>query len=150
MAWNQHINSRKLKLQVATTVAGTYSVVGRMNAFEKTVNTSTESVPTYDTTTDISEPGTNEKSYRVDGLMVPDDAGQLIIRNAIATGTTVFVKVLPMGNDANATENVRGWTHECRIGSVRYSAPLPGIQRWGFDLLSVADEVVSGVGGYII
>lgn len=137
------------RISVATTVAGTYELVKGMNAVDKTTNRSVETTDTFDATNAFSEPGAREKSYTVNGLFIPDDPGQLIVRSAEATDSNIFVKIIPAGGDADATENVRGYTHEVKVGSMRYGATTTGAQTWGFDLLSQDDEVVSGAGGYI-
>jgi hypothetical protein len=143
------ISGKKFRVWVSATVNGTYTLIKGMNASEKTTNRSVESTDTFDALNAFSEPGAREKSYRVDGLLIPDDPGQLLVRGAEATDTEMFYKFLPLGGDTDVVENVRGFTHECKVGGMRWGARTAGAQTWGFDLLSQADEVIT-TGGYII
>lgn len=150
MAQTTPISGKVFRISAATTQAGTYSIVKGMTGYDKTGTVQTESTATFDAAVAFSDPGTPELSYSLNGLLIPDDPGQIIIRNAAASQATIWIKVLPMGGDANATENVRGFTHGVKVGTTRHNAQAgPGAQGWGFDLLSQEDPAVT-VGGYII
>lgn len=149
MATLTPISGKVYRVSVSATLGGTYLVVKGMNAHEKTSNRSVQSVDTFDALNAFSEPGPREKSYRIDGLLIPDDPGQLQMRAAEATDTALYFKFLPQGGSSDGAVNTLGFTHLNKIGSLRWGASTTGPQTWGFDLLSQADEVITS-GGFII
>jgi len=143
------VAGKLFRVSAATTVGGSYTVVKGMNASEKTTNRTTETTDTFDATNAFTDTGSREKTYAINGLLIPDDPGQIMVRDAERVDTVLFFKFLPVGGSAYATENVRGFTHACKAGSTRWGAQTSGAQTWGFDLVSQGDEVIT-TGGYII
>jgi hypothetical protein len=143
------ISGKLFRIFVATALAGPFTLIKSMNAYDKTSNRTTETVDTFDATNAYSEPGPREKGYTVNGLLVPDDPGQMVIRDAERLDTLLYIKVLPLGGSSDGTENVRGYTHAVKVGTMRHGAGTSGPQTWGFDLVSQGDEAVT-VGGYVI
>lgn len=143
------ISGKKMRISVGTAEAGPYTLVKGMNAYDKTSNRTVETVDTFDAANAFSEPGPREKGYTVNGLLIPDDPGQIIIRDGEAVDQLLYVKILPLGGDASGTENVRGFTHAVKVGTLRHGAQTTGPQTWGFDLVSQGDEVITA-GGYIV
>ena len=145
------ITGKWLRISRSTTLGGTYTLVKGMNSMDKNTNRTTTTEDTFDTVNAYSEAGPREKSYTINGLMIPDDPGQIAVRTQEAGDLSEFFKFLPAGGSSDGTENVKGWTHQVKVGSTRYSAQSGGgAQTYGFDLISQADEATSGTGGYII
>lgn len=149
MAVNSPIAGKLFRISQATTLAGTYALVKGMNAFDMNSNRTTETTDTFDAAVAYSEPGPRERNYTVNGLLIPDDPGQVAVRGFEATDTAFYVKILPLGGSTDGAENVRGYTHLVKCGSLRHGAAVTGAQTWGFDLLSQADPVATS-GGYVI
>lgn len=149
MAVTTPVSGKLFRIYIATALAGPYTLIKGMNAYDKTSNRTTETQDTFDTVNAYSEPGPREKGYTVNGLLIPDDPGQKIIRDAEAIDTLLYAKILPLGGSGDSTENVRGFTHAVKVGTMRHGATTSGPQSWGFDLVSQGDEAVT-VGGYII
>lgn len=149
MAVTTPISGKKFRISIGTAEAGPYTLIKGMNAYDKTSNRSTETVDTFDASNAYSEPGPREKGYTVNGLLIPDDPGQLIVRDGEAVDQLLYAKILPLGGDASGTENVRGFTHAVKVGTLRHGAQTSGPQTWGFDLVSQGDEVETST-GYVI
>jgi hypothetical protein len=149
MAVTTLISGKKFRISIATSLAGPYTLIKGMNAYDKSSNRTTDTFDTFDALNAFSEPGAREKGYTVNGGLIPDDPGQKIIRDAEAIDQLLYAKILPLGGDADATENVRGYTHATKVGSLRHGAQTTGPQTWGFDLVSQGDEAVTA-GGYTV
>lgn len=143
------ISGKKFRISLGTAEAGPYTIVKGMNAYDKSSNRTTDTFDTFDAVNAFSEPGPREKGYTVNGGLIPDDPGQLIARDAEAVDDLIYAKILPLGGDSDVVENVRGYTHAVKVGSLRHGAQTTGPQTWGFDLLSQGDEVITA-GGYIV
>lgn len=149
MAVTTPVAGKKFRLSTSTTLGGTYVLVKHMTAVDMNDTSQTESTPTFDSDVAFTDEGTSEITYTVNGLFVPDDPGQIAVRSARSTRTAVYFKFLPLGGDADATENVRGFTHLLGVSAKRYGAQAgPGAQTWGVDLVSKADPAITS-GGYI-
>jgi hypothetical protein len=145
------ITGKWLRISQSTTLGGTYVLVKGMNSLDKNSNRTTTTEDTFDTTNAYSEAGPREKSYTINGLMVPDDPGRIAVWSQEAADASYFFKFLPAGGSTDGVENVKGWTHQCKVGSTRYGAQSGGgAQTCGFDLISQGDEATSGTGGYIL
>ena len=149
MTWLVPTAGKEFRLSVAPTVGGTYTLVKGMNAATKENSRSTESTSSFDTTNAFTQVGAREVTAAVDGLLIPDDPGQILVRGYEAGDTLFYAKFLPKGGSADATENVRGFTWAVKVGTTRSGYTTDGAATWGFDLVSQADEVIT-VGGYII
>lgn len=140
---------KTFRFLVSATLGGSYVVVAGMNAFNKTSQAQSEDFETFDEAVATTIPGTPTERVQLSGFFIPGDAGQEIIRNARATGTTVFGKVLPEGGSTDAAVNAKGYIQEFSVGSQNHSAAPRGLQPHGWELTAVAAGTAT-VGGYVI
>ena len=151
MATLTPFDGKEFRLSISSTLGGTYTLVKGLNSVTKNVSRTTNTEDTFDTVNAYSSPGPREKSYTFAGLFIPEDPGQLLVQSAEQTDTAQFFKFLPRGGSTDATENVKGFTHQCKVGGGDWSQTSGGgAATIGFTLLSQGDEAVTGVGGYII
>lgn len=144
-------SGKEFRLSTSTTLGGTYTLIKGLNSITKNVSRTVNTEDTFDTNNAYSEPGPREVSYTVAGLFIPEDPGQLLVQSAEAADTAVYFKFLPRGGSADATENVKGFTHLCKVGSGDWgSVSGGGAATLGFTLLSQADSAATGAGGYNI
>lgn len=148
MASTTMSSGRNIKLSVCATIGGTYVEIKGMNTTEINESTNVDVTDTYENV-QYSEPGTNDKTYAIDGGWITDDPGQLIIRAAKASLATIYLEVLTEGRSADSTENVRGFRAPVRVGSTRFSSPIGTKKKWGVDLLPDGAAATQGTGGYI-
>ena len=149
MASTTMSSGRWLKLSVCATIGGTYQPILGMNTFEMPESTNVDVTDTYENV-QYSEPGTNDKTYSMDGGYISDDPGQLVIRAAKAAAATFYLEVLPSGRSSDSTENVRGFRAPVRTASSRFSSPIGTKQKIGWDLVPDGSPATQGTGGYIL
>jgi hypothetical protein len=144
-------SGKEFRLSTSTTLGGTYTLIKGLNSVTKNVSRTVNTEDTFDTNNAYSEPGPREVSYTVAGLHIPEDPGQLATQSAESTDTAVYFKFLPRGGSTDVVENVKGWTHLCKVGSGDWgSVSGGGASTIGFTLLSQEDAAPTGAGGYVI
>lgn len=149
MANTSMSSGRNIKHSVCATIGGTYVVLLGMNATEINESTNVDVTDTYENV-QYSEPGTNDKTYALDGGWITDDPGQLIVRAAKASLATIYLETLPEGRSADSTENVRGQRAPVRVGSTRFSSTIGTKKKWGVDFLPDGAPATVGTGGYLL
>ena len=63
-------SGRQFRVSTSTTEGGSYTLVGKMTGVTKTASTTTETTQTFEDENAYSDPGTNEVSASIDGLLL--------------------------------------------------------------------------------
>lgn len=121
MAINDVTNSRVF---ICTTVNGTYTEVNDITSWDGTH--STEDVQrrkVFGNPYPYVRLGDEADTYSLSGLLnLADTNGQNILRTARDNRTSVFLRVLPEGNDVGDL----GYTQECRVSEYTDSGDVEG------------------------
>lgn len=138
MAVGDPVQGDQLIISVSATAVGAKTQVKGLNRFGGRKSRTTNRTHTFMRGTPYVSRGSPDYTYTLTGLYIPSDAGQQLIRDAEAAGTSVFLTVLPNGVD--------GKMQEVLVGQLSHDGDPENIQAYGFELTGVSDPVVVGLG----
>lgn len=132
------LDGEQLIISVSATATGTKTPVAGLNRYSRRKARPINRTSVFGRTTPYVSRGQKDYGFTLSGLFIPDDAGQQLLRDAEAAGTTVFVTVMPDG--------VNGQMQECLVGSLSADADPDTLQTYGFELAGVDEPTVVGLG----
>lgn len=140
------IRGSKFRIAVALLSTGTFTPVGKCNAFNKTNSPNVSEYPYFG---DGGAPATTRDSaadrMTIGGFLDPADPGQEILRDAFASGDTIYAQIRPEGGDAT-----KGYVVPIKVNSQNHRAGTTGYQEHGWDVTSDGVAVAETSGGYVI
>lgn len=132
------IHGELLEIKVSATAVGTKTDVNGMNRMGKRKSRPINRTSVFMRAAPYVSRGTKEYGYTITGLFIPDDAGQQMLRDAEAAGTTVFITIL--------TDGTNGGMQECLVSQLSHDANPDAHQDYGFELSGVDEATVVGTG----
>lgn len=132
------IHGEVLVVKVSSTSAGTKTAVNGMNRLGKRKSRPINRTAVFMRSAPYVSRGTKEYGYTLSGLFIPDDAGQQMLRDAEAAGTSIFITVLPDGTN--------GGMQECLVSNLSLDANPDAHEDYGFELSGVDEATVVGLG----
>lgn len=132
------IHGELLVVSASATAIGTKTQIKGMNRLGKRKSRPINRTSVFMRTAPYVSRGTKEFGYTLSGLLIPDDPGQQMLRDAEAAGTSVFITVMPDGTN--------GGMQECLVSNLSHDANPDAHQDYGFELSGVDEATVVGLG----
>lgn len=123
---------------VSALIAGTYEPVSDLNSYSYNANRNVNQFPVFQRATAHGVPAAREITLTLSGLYSQGDAGQDLIRDGEAAGTTVFIKLLPDGTN--------GIQQEFRVATIQHSGTPEDPADVSFEFAAAGDPVEVGTG----
>jgi len=130
-----------LVVQVAATAIGTKTNVEGMTRYSRRKARPVTRTSVFMRPTPYVSRGQKDYGFTLSGLLILDDAGQQLIRDAESAGTSVFLTVLPDGTN--------GFMQEVLVGSLSHDASPDAIQDHGWEFTGVDEPSEVGTGPII-
>lgn len=121
---------------VAATLGGTYTPVNGLNRYSSRRGRPLNRTPVFARVAPWVNRGQAEYSFTLTGLHMADDAGQQLIRDADAGGTSVFLRVL--------LDGISGFIQEVYPTQLSNDATPETLVEHGFEFTGVAAPTVYG------
>lgn len=127
-----------LIISCAATAIGTKTPVNGMNRFSGRKQRPINRTPVFMRSAPYVSRGSKDWTFTISGVLIPDDAGQQLLRDAEAAGTSVFLTVLPDG--------INGKMQEVLLSSLSHDGDPENFQTYGFECSGVDEPVEVGEG----
>lgn len=132
------INGDVLVISASATAIGTKTQIKGMNRYGKRKSRSINRTAVFMRAAPFVSRGTKDYGFTLSGLLIPDDAGQQMLRDAEAAGTSVFLTVLPDGTN--------GLMQEVLVSNLSHDGNPENFQDYGFELAGVDEPTIVGTG----
>jgi hypothetical protein len=131
----------ELVIQVSATAIDTKTNVEGMTRYSRRKSRPINRTTVFMRATPYVSRGQKDYGFTISGLLIADDAGQQMVRDAEAAGTTVFITVLHDGTN--------GFMQECLVGNLSHDASPDTMQETGWELTGVDEPTEVGTGPII-
>lgn len=142
MAAGDPVNGDALVLSVSATAIGTATDINGMDRYGSRKSRPINRRAVFMRAAPYMSRGTKDYGFTISGALIPDDPGQQILRDAEASGVSVFLTVLPDG--------INGFMQEVLVGNLSHDANPDAFQDYGFECSGVDEPTLVGTPGVIV
>lgn len=118
--------------------SGTFITVANFNAYGKRSTQPETRYPVFANAVPLTNPGPNEQTFTVGGLLDLTDPGQAVLRAAEQARTPILVQALFDGTN--------GFKQSVRVGSFAHDARPENLQTISYEMTGVAAAIQVGTG----
>lgn len=134
MPVTEPVQGEDLVISVSATAIGAKTHVNGLNRYSTRKTRAVNRTPVFMRVAPYISRGAPDWTFDLTGLLIPDDPGQQILRDAEEAGTSVFLTVLPDG--------LNGSMQEVLVGQLSHDGDPENLQTYGFSLTGVDTPTV--------